>query len=198
MCYCLRALSSTDRELDASVKIAPPESNPDVPRCSGGGVLVAALLVLALGAPPAAALPENGQKFKDWVAHCEKTGEGKPVQCFICQDLVLKKKKQRVLLIRIAIPPTRDDPIAVLTLPLGISLPPGVSVRVDDGKPVRVRVERCVASGCIAGFPLNKELLAAFKAGSKAFVTIHDSRRKPATLPVSLSGFTAALTSLRK
>ncbi len=168
-------------------------------RVYGRGVLVAAVVAaVTLWGPRAAAGPKDGQRFKDWAAKCQKPADDKPEQCFVFQDLVLKDKKQRVLLIRVAIPPSRKDPVAVLTLPLGISLPPGVSIRVDDGEPVRVQVERCVANGCIAGFPLENELLASFKAGAKAYVTIQDSRRKPATLPISLSGFTAAVKSLRK
>ena len=170
--------------------MARPRKIPAAPR--------AALALALVVAAPLSAAPVDGEAYQDWVTRCEPIGEDESAkQCFIVQNLVLKEKNQRVMLIAVAYPPEQPDPVAVLTLPLGISLPPGVRLRVDDGEVHRLAVDRCLATGCKAGFILSGQLLQAFKAGLKAEVTIHDGGRQPITLPVSLRGFTAALRSLQ-
>ncbi|MEM7504921.1 MAG: invasion associated locus B family protein, partial [Pseudomonadota bacterium] len=44
---------------------------------------------------------------------------------------------------------------------------------------------------------VTRDQLAEFKKGLQAFVTFHDMRRKPVTVPVSLRGFTKALAALK-
>jgi invasion protein IalB len=171
------------------------------PRPKARPIRRACLPFLAAGAALAAAIalaaPEAGKAFQDWVTRCERAaGDDGREQCFIVQNLVLKEGNQRVMLIAVAFPPDEPDPVAVLTLPLGISLPPGVRLRIDGGEEHLFAVDRCIASGCKVGFVLSGELLGAFKRGLQAVVTIHDGGRQPITLPVSLRGFTAALRSL--
>jgi invasion protein IalB len=146
----------------------------------------------------AQAAPEDGKTYKDWVIRCETpTGEAAE-RCFIVQNLVLKDQNQRVLLVAITYTAGKPNPVAVLTLPLGISLPPGITLRIDGGEPHRFAIERCVANGCKVGFILTRALLARFKAGLKAEILVHDASRSPINLPVSLRGFTAALAAIKQ
>jgi invasion protein IalB len=165
------------------------------------------LLALTLFPAVGLAAPVPGTTFKDWIVSCEvpkeATGddasrsEEQRRHCYIVQNLVLKEKNQRVLVIAVTYPKGKDQPIAMLTMPLGIALPPGISLSVDGDKPRRYAVDRCLASGCKAGIVLDEKLLGRFKAGNRAVVTVHDGRRNPIALPVSLQGFTAALRSLQ-
>lgn len=153
------------------------------------------------------AAPKEGATFKDWVVRCEvldAAGEPKGratgttrKTCFIVQNLVLKDKNQRVLLVAVAHAPDRQSPVAVFTLPLGIFLPAGVALSIDGAPARRYQVQRCVASGCKLQILLEPPLLKQFRDGIKAEVTIRDGQGTPITLPVSLRGFTAALQSLR-
>lgn len=140
--------------------------------------------------------PASGEKS----ANTETQGKiASPVtgkeKCIIFQNLVLKKTHQ--LLLHVAVGHLPDDkPALIMTLPLGISLPEGVGVKVDNGKQIEVPVQRCQRNGCIAGLLLKDKLLAAMKAGREADVTFYDARRRPITVPVSLKGFTAGYSSL--
>lgn len=109
---------------------------------------------------------------------------------------MLKENDRRVMLVAVTYPAGKPDPVVILTLPLGILLPPGIALTIDGGKARRYQVDRCLTSGCKAAFVLDPELLVRFKAGIRADVTIQDGNRAPVTLPVSLVGFTAALRSL--
>lgn len=145
----------------------------------------------------ASAAPEDGQTFKDWQMRCDKPTEPEKESCFMYQNLMLKEGSRQLLNVAVAYPPNQRIPVAILTIPLGISLPPGISVKVDDGEAIRLAVEYCVQQGCKTALRLNEKWLGLFKAGHQAQVTFHDGTRRAITVPVSLNGFTAAINALR-
>lgn len=156
------------------------------------------LTAAALAAAAAAAAPQEGATFDNWTVGCETVQDEKRTQCFIFQNLVLREGGQRVLHVAVGYLPDQHDPIALFTLPLGISLPPGASLQVDEGEPVRFPIERCEPEGCRAGLRLEDEVLAAFKKGEQVKVTFHDATRRPVSVPLSLKGFMAGLRALRE
>lgn len=151
-------------------------------------------LTLAWGVPCHA---QEAAKFGNWTAKCEESKGQVQGGCFIFQNLVLREGGQRVLQFAVGYVATTDAPIALLSLPLGISLPPGVTIRIGNAEPTRVIVERCEPNGCRAGLKLTAELLAQLKAGTQLTVTFHDAERRPIEVPLSLEGFEAGLTSLK-
>ena len=184
-------------------------------RCSRAiqSLLIASVAVLGLGLNPANAAPEHGKKFKDWQIACEqfKDPEGKNVrQCHMFQAIDLKNDKinislekpdgkaLRLLTFQVGFTPGKADQVfAILTTPLGTSLRPGLRIKIDDNDELRVPFERCMNVGCKVVLALDEKLLAQLRKGSKARVQFHDLRGKGIALPASLSGFTAALRSLK-
>lgn len=151
------------------------------------------------GIPPAQAL-EKGQRFDDWTVGCEKLPGMDRERCFIYQTVVNKDNDEPVLQMAIGYLPVENNktqPAALITLPLGVALPPGVGLKVDDNEPIRLQYERCVPNGCIAGFPLNDTMINQFKRGLKAEIRVHDGTRAVA-MPISLKGFTAGFNALEK
>lgn len=142
------------------------------------------------GAPP-------DREFKDWRLRCEAGTDAETRRCFLFQNIVLREGGQRLLTMSVGYLPGADGPAAIFTMPLGIALPPGVRVVVDQGDPIRFPVERCEPAGCVGGLPLDDGLIAKFKAGLEARVTFHDRNRRPITVPVSLRGFTAGFREVR-
>lgn len=168
--------------------------------------MLGAVAVQAESPPPAAAKPAqvkaiDGHNFENWTGKCEinRDASGKEIgrQCFIFQNLVLKAGGQRVLHVAIGYLPGLDEPIALFTLPLGILLPPGVTLRVDDGEPVRFPVERCETGGCRAGIKLEEGLVKELENGTNAEVIFDDAARHPIKVPLSLKGLSAGLKALR-
>ena len=154
------------------------------------------LLALALYLPGAPA-QEPEHKFKDWASRCEKTKDRGSL-CYIFQNLLLKTSKQRLLYVAIGYFGRKQAPMAVFTLPLGVSLPGGVSLKIDKRKKIRIRYERCDKSGCLAPLVLNDQHLKALQSGLKARVGFFDSSGREIAIPVSLLGFTAGFKSLQK
>lgn len=140
---------------------------------------------------------QEAEKFGNWTAKCEESRGKVQGGCFIYQNLVLREGGQRVLQFAVGFVATSDEPIALLSLPLGISLPPGVTIRIGDGAPTRVIVERCEPNGCRAGLKLKPALLHQLAAGRQLTVTFHDAERRPIDVPLSLDGFSAGLEALK-
>jgi invasion protein IalB len=141
---------------------------------------------------------KEGQVYDNWTVGCETPEGAVEEQCFIFQNLVLREGRQRVLHIAVGYLPDGKGPVALVTLPLGISLPLGASITVNGSAPARFPIERCEPKGCRGGLKLDKDLLAALKKGVEARVTFHDSARQPVDVPVSLVGFAAGLSALRR
>ena len=167
-------------------------------RITLGVLLTATSLGWHGGASAAAA---NGKKFKDWQVRCETYKDKEKQnfdQCHIFQAWHHKSQKVLILHMAIAYPPANPTrPVAVMTMPLGIYLPAGVKIRVDDGVSRDLAFERCEPVGCKAGFPVESEVLREFRKGLNAYVTFSDMRRKPLTIKVSLRGFSAAMKALK-
>ena len=136
--------------------------------------------------------------YGNWTAKCEEPHEDKEGGCFIFQNLVLREGGQRVLQVAIGYVPKTTDPIALISLPLGISLPPGVSIELADGRPTRFPVERCEPNGCRAGLKLKQDFLEALKHADTLTVRFHDAQRHPIEVPLSLAGFAAGLEALKQ
>ena len=88
--------------------------------------------------------------------------------------------------------------VVVVTVPLGIFLPGGLTFSVPGTAPARVAIETCVIKGCRAGLVLAEPLLNAMLNGTRARVSLQNMRRRPINLPISLDGFSAGLAALPK
>ena len=159
-----------------------------------------ALVALALvAARPALALPEDGQKFKDWTARCE-VNPNNPAEreCVIFQTVFETNNKKNIMNVVVAMPPNQPNGRVIVMLPLGVDLRPGIEFAVDDGQPTQYPYVICLKDGCQVHIPLETTLLNALKKGNKGIIRF---RALPAmqnvAVPISFAGFTAAVNSLQ-
>ncbi len=158
-------------------------------------LLLAASVVLA---GPVAAQPSDGQTFKDWRVRCGKADAAAAPLCHIFQTVVVSQTAQPFLYIAAGYPPEgTGGPTLFITLPLGIHLPSGVSLSVDQGQPVPAQVEHCDRDGCHARLALDRRMIKSLQAGLVAQVVFQDGVGQAIMVPVSLKGFTAALKAVR-
>jgi invasion protein IalB len=105
---------------------------------------------------------------------------------------MLSGSRQTVLNVSIRVPGDTRAPAMVIQLPLGLLLPAGLKLRVDDGKQLDLQVQTCEAQGCFAGSPVDAELLAAIKAGKQLTITVRPVNKENLSFTMPLDGFTAA------
>lgn len=163
----------------------------------GRAQYVLAALALLLWTTQVLAEPQKRGEFNDWVLVCDQSEELNEERCFIVQELRVKETNQRVVRIEVGYVAKTGKPAALITLPLGISLQHGMLLQVDEGEESRYAFTRCVPGGCIAAVALTDAQIGALKAGSTAHVQFHDGLAREVNLDMSLSGFTAAFSSMQ-
>jgi invasion protein IalB len=157
-------------------------------------------VALSLGAAQAQQEPPPKQVLKAthgaWEVHCLEGTE----TCAM-QQVGNTADGKRALLVtvqRLAGVTAEGKPVpAALTVntPLGVLIPYGVRVKVDDGNVAPVPLLRCLQDNCAARAPLADEAIQQLKKGSKA--TFGFFLQEEVLVDVSLSGFTAAYDALK-
>ena len=154
-----------------------------------------ALIALGLSFPAAAQNP-HGNIHDAWGVRCN-TPTGAPAACQIFQNIVVKESRQPILNFAIGFADDEKIAVGIFVMPLGIYLPPGLTLQVDDGQIYEMAIEICGLKGCRVRFSFDENLLNLFKRGASAKITFSGSDQKPIKVPVSLKGFTAALKDLK-
>ncbi|EKE78726.1 invasion associated locus B family protein [Oceanibaculum indicum] len=139
---------------------------------------------------------QTREQVQDWVVRCLEPQAGQPKRCEMVQVLSDRNTKREVLVMVVGYTGEKA-PQAVLVLPLGVLLPAGISLKIDQGAPKTIPYRHCEPQGCIAPWQMTEVDLAALRAGTTLTVSVNDGGGKAVDLPVSLKGFTAALGKLR-
>lgn len=146
----------------------------------------------ASGASPANTPPPPG-----WVARCGSASRDAPLECAIEQNAVLPRTGQLVIAVNIRVPADTHTPSALIQLPLGLNIPNGAKLQVDDGKTTDLQIQTCEARGCYAGTTIAPELLAAMKSGKQLKVSFQNLNKETLTVPLPLTDFAAAYDKIK-
>ena len=142
--------------------------------------------------PPAAAPAAPG-----WAARCSSAGREAPLECAMEQTAVLSKTGQLVILVNIRVPSDTHAPVALVQLPLGLNLPVGVKMQVDEGKTADLQIQTCDNRGCYASTPIAADLVAALKSGKQLKLSFQNLNKETITIPMPLTDFAAAYDKIK-
>jgi invasion protein IalB len=143
--------------------------------------------------PPAAAAPAQ----PGWAARCTSASRDAPLECAIEQTAVLSKTGQLIVLVNIRVPSDTHAPVLLLQLPLGLNLPVGAKLQVDDGKTADLQIQTCDNRGCYASIPIAADLLAALKSGKQLKLSFQNLNKETITIPMPLTDFPAAYDKIK-
>jgi invasion protein IalB len=156
-------------------------------------------------APPAAApadtangaAPANTPPPPGWIARCASPSRDAPLECAIEQNAVLPRTGQLVIAVNIRVPANTHTPSALIQLPLGLNIPGGAKLQVDDGKAADLQIQTCEARGCYAGTAIAPDLLAAMKSGKQLKISFQNLNKETLTVPLPLADFAAAYDKIK-
>jgi invasion protein IalB len=143
--------------------------------------------------PPTEAAPAQ----PGWAARCSSASRDTPLECAMEQTAVLSKTGQLIVLVNIRVPSDTHTPVALVQLPLGLNLPGGAKLQVDDGKTTDLQIQTCENRGCYAGTPIAPELLAAMRSGKQLKVLFQSLAKETITIPMPLTDFAAAYDKIK-
>jgi invasion protein IalB len=145
----------------------------------------------ASGAAPATP-PQPG-----WAARCSSASRDAPLECAVEQTAILQKTGQLIILVNIRVPSDTRMPVAMVQLPLGLNLPGGAKLEVDDGRTTDLQIQTCESRGCYAGTPVGPDLLAALKSGKQLKISFQNLSKETITIPLPLGDFAAAYDKIK-
>ncbi|TAL27320.1 MAG: invasion associated locus B family protein [Alphaproteobacteria bacterium] len=159
----------------------------------------AAAATAAASIAPAAGNTDAPRDFNDWRLVCETPAKGGKKQCEVFQRMMWGKDKGTALTTLVHMVKNKDKKdvtmIRVVT-PLGTLLTPGMAIKIDDGKQIKVPYLQCLPGGCLVDMVFDQEMMDKMKKGKTLFVAYRAGNGKDAQLPVSLKGFGPALDAM--
>jgi invasion protein IalB len=154
-------------------------------------------------APPAAAPAQPpaqaGQPPKNpgWASRCTSESRQSPVECAMEQTVVLTSSGQLLASFVLRFPANTREPLMMVQVPVGLFLPAGLSLQVDENKPVTLALQTCDLKGCYAGAPVPADMLNAMKSGKRLLVTFQNMAKENVGVPLSLENFSEAYQKMQ-
>ena len=144
------------------------------------------------GKPEAAPAPGETQrkaKFNDWELRCETPPGASKEQCALLQS-VAADDKPNINLVVITLK-TSDGKSRLLRViaPLGVLLPNGLGLKVDQVDIGRAGFVRCLPTGCVAEVIMDDKLVDQLKTGKTATFIIYQTPEEGVGIPLNLAGF---------
>ncbi len=178
-----------------------PEFDVLIPRVQ----IMALLLALVAGAvsnlsPTAAAAAEQTSvrsQHGDWQVVCKKPPGAKTDVCAVVQDVTSESNPNVGLSVHFQVAADGTRVLRVFS-PLGVLLPPGLGLQIDDEKVGHAPFVRCQEVGCVAQVTLTKDLVGKFSAGKTAWFIVYQTQDAGIGIPVSLAGYNEAIGELSK
>ena len=149
--------------------------------------------------PPAAAADAQGaikDKHGDWETRCETPPGAAYEQCAIVLSVVDQERPNLTLVVIVLNTADRKARLMRVIAPLGVLLPPGVSLRIDDQDMGRLNFLQCLANGCIAQVAMDDKLIDKLKTGKTATLGVFQTPEQGVGVLAPLAGFKEAYEQL--
>jgi invasion protein IalB len=150
-------------------------------------VLLAALLLLPAG--HAAAQGAVKSVFKDWQIRCDTPPGAKEKQCALIQSVTAADRANVGLTVIVLKTTDHKSRLMRVVAPLGVLLPSGLGLKIDNKDIGRAGFVRCLPNGCIAEVVMDDALLKKLRTGKTATFIIFQTPEQGIGFPVSLAGF---------
>ena len=151
-------------------------------------VLFCSLLLLVA---PAQALAQGEVKSKhgDWDLRCDTPPGAQNQQCVIMQFVTAQDRENVGL--SVVVMKTADKQARILRVlaPLGVLLPRGLGLRIDDTDMGTTGFIRCLPNGCVSEVLMDDTLIEQLRSGKQAMFIIFQTPEEGIGVPISLAGF---------
>jgi len=166
---------------------------------SGTALFVAAAAGLAaalLSPAPAAAQGTVRAVYDDWQIRCENPPGAQNEQCGLFQSVVAEDRANVGITVLVLKTADQKSRLMRVQAPLGVLLPNGLGLKIDNTDIGRVGFVRCLPRGCYAEVLMDDKLISQMRSGTSATFFIFQTPEEGIGFPISLKGFAAGLDKL--
>jgi len=151
-------------------------------------ILLGALLTLAATGH---AFAQGAVKsvHRDWQIRCDTPPGAKTEQCALIQSVTAEDRANVGLTVIVLKTADQKSRLMRVVAPLGVLLPSGLGLKIDQADIGRAGFVRCLPNGCIAEVVMDDELLKKLRTGKSATFIIFQTPEEGIGFPMSLAGF---------
>jgi len=128
-------------------------------------------------------------KFGDWELRCETPPGASREQCALLQSVAAEDKPNVNLVIIILKTADNKSRLLRVIAPLGVLLPAGLGLKIDQIDVGRAGFVRCLPSGCVAEVVIEDGLLEQLSKGQTGTFIIFNTPEEGIGIPLPLAGF---------
>ncbi|HEY0234226.1 MAG TPA: invasion associated locus B family protein [Afipia sp.] len=175
--------------------VVPEEEDVMMPRRIAIRALasITAICVIAAGVWTAMILPAKAQGavkgvYGDWQIRCDTPAGAQAEQCALIQSVVAEDRSNAGLTVIILKTADQKNKLMRVVAPLGVLLPSGLGLKLDDKDVGRAGFVRCLPNGCVAEIVMDDTLLGQLRAAKTATFIIFETPEEGIGFPLSLKG----------
>jgi invasion protein IalB len=154
-----------------------------------------AFLCIAL-APPVVAQGVVKAKHGDWETRCETPPGAAREQCALIQSVAAEDRPNITLIVIVLKTADGKSRLLRVIAPLGVLIPSGLGLKIDQADVGRAGFVRCLPNGCIAEVVMEDKLVDQMKNGQAATFIIFQTPEEGIGIPLALAGFKDAIEQL--
>lgn len=152
---------------------------------------VALMMAAGLALAPTSGFAQGAVKAThgDWQMRCDTPPGAQGEQCALVQSVTADDRPNVGLTVIVLKTADKKSRLLRVLAPLGVLLPSGLGLRIDQTEVGRAGFVRCLPNGCVAEVVLEDPLINQFKTGKQATFIIFQTPEEGIGVPVSLNGF---------
>jgi len=125
----------------------------------------------------------------DWQVRCDTPPGAQGEQCALIQSVTAEDRANVGLTVIVLKTADQKSQLMRVVAPVGVLLPSGLSLKIDQVDVGKVGFVRCLPNGCIAEVVMDDNLVKQLRAGTTATFIIFQTPEEGIGFPMSLEGF---------
>jgi invasion protein IalB len=126
---------------------------------------------------------------KDWQIRCDTPPGAKAEQCALIQSVTAEDRANIGLTVIVLKTADQKSKLMRVVAPLGVLLPSGLGLKIDNADVGRAGFVRCLPNGCIAEVVMDDDLIKKLRTGKTSTFIIFQTPEEGIGFPMSLTGF---------
>ncbi|WP_073052703.1 invasion associated locus B family protein [Kaistia soli] len=153
--------------------------------------LALAFVLAPLAGPSGTARAQGVSKgmHGDWETRCDKPPGAQEEICSMMQFVTAEDRDNVGLSVIVLKTADKKAKVMRVLAPLGVLLPSGLGLKIDQNEMGRAGFVRCLPDGCLAEVILDDNLIGKLRAGKTATFVIFQTPEEGIGIPISLNGF---------
>jgi invasion protein IalB len=125
----------------------------------------------------------------DWQIRCDTPPGAQTEQCALMQSVTAEDRPNVGLTVIVLKTSDQKSRLMRVVAPLGVLLPSGLGLKIDNNDVGRAGFVRCLPNGCVAEVVMEDKLIEQMRTGQTSTFIIFQTPEEGIGFPMSLKGF---------